>query len=272
MNDMHHTGCLLTAVQTTGSSELSYWSPQYVATKIIVWRELWTGSSKVWTCTTLIPLIRTFGLLHHFLFFLSTGTGSLLRDRSFQVKLNRIKGKSFVISINLLFHFWAHKFSLLNCEHHHTKKQGKQISCWNPKKMFHFTVWREKELGNDVEVGKMWSMLFHQDAERLYKQTAGGWRQVSRTALKQTHPVLMCFQTWDPTWFQPLCPVYQLTFSSCASATPTTSMMTRRLSLCSPLPSTPSRRSSRWVSDYLCCLNRIKVVLEVKRNQSLINK
>lgn len=65
-------------------------------------------------------------------------------------------------------------------------------------------------------------------------------------------PNILClflfFQTWGPAQFQLPFHVCQLTFSSCASATLTISTMTRRWSLCSLPPSTPSRRPSRWVS------------------------
>lgn len=60
--------------------------------------------------------------------------------------------------------------------------------------------------------------------------------------------VSLCFQTWDPAQFLLLFPVCQLISSSCAFVMPTILMMTRKWSLCSPQQSTPSRRSSRWMS------------------------
>lgn len=56
----------------------------------------------------------------------------------------------------------------------------------------------------------------------------------------------LAFQTWSPTLYQQQCPAYLPTSSSCASAMRTTSTMTRRSTLCSPPPSTPLRRSSRY--------------------------
>lgn len=56
----------------------------------------------------------------------------------------------------------------------------------------------------------------------------------------------LAFQTWSPTLYQQQCPAYLPTSSSCASAMRTTSTMIRRSTLCSPPPSTPLRRSSRY--------------------------
>lgn len=57
-----------------------------------------------------------------------------------------------------------------------------------------------------------------------------------------------CFQTSNPARCRPPSPVCLRTSSSCASATQTTSTTTRRWSLCSPPPLTPSRKSSRCES------------------------
>lgn len=61
------------------------------------------------------------------------------------------------------------------------------------------------------------------------------------------HLSVVLIQTWCPVQSQPPCRVCRLTSSSCASDTLTISTMTRRWSHCLRPPSTPSKKSSRWV-------------------------
>lgn len=76
---------------------------------------------------------------------------------------------------------------------------------------------------------------------------------------------LMYFQTWGPVLCLLQYPACQHTFSLCAFAMLTTSTMTRKLSLCSLAPLTPSRRSSRCVCVLLLCVKRLLLMYSLNQ-------